>query len=254
MELLEKNYEWASDGTYLAFKYFMNQIVPEYIYEGVHTNIKKVYIPICNKEDGVYIGNYNLGRIYYREFIGYIYGLLSYAGLKIVNPKDFPNETLMPFDLDLLYKDYVLELEADELIYTKQVISGQSNDLMNITRDELTENAKDNFSKVILKDIISDAFQGKYKVDDVLDSDGVTCICKTLYLPLEIKNDELLVGGYNLGKINITEFLNFLTTLPGYYGNVVDKYNFDGDYLLSYDLKSLIKYYFSQVHQDKCSR
>lgn len=56
MELLEKNHEYISDGTYLAFRYFMEYIVPEFLNIGLEQKTKDVFIPINNKEDGVYIG------------------------------------------------------------------------------------------------------------------------------------------------------------------------------------------------------
>lgn len=243
MELLEKNHEWISDGTHLAFTYFMLNIVPKYIQMGINKGAKhNIYIPIGNKEDGVYVGNENLGRIYYHEFISYIFGLRSYMGLKIIDSRNFSNETYLPFDINLLIDDYVLECEALE--YYTYDSNAHGCDNSNLEAELITKSI-DHFNESVLRNIIEDAFADYYRVEDVLSADN-SCVCKTLYLPLEIRNDNIFVGKHNFGKINFKEFIDFLTNLPGYCGQSVDKYNLDGDFFLCYDLRTLIGYYCSQ--------
>lgn len=240
MELLEKNHEFISDATYQSFIDFMKNIVPEYLEAGLEKRIKTIYIPISNKEDGVYIGAYNLGKIYYVEFISYIFGLLSFIGLKTILPSKVMDNFLMPFNLKELINDYYRFLQMEDYLNYKE--NFDNNSLMG-----LTELAIESFKTNILESIITDAFQGKYRVEDIIDTDGVTVLKKTLYLPLEIKNEDLMVGEYNLGKVNVKAVLKYLTSLPGFYHENFDKSNLDSDYLLVYDFKSLIDYYFSQT-------
>ena len=67
------NYDsWVSDGTYLAFKYFMENIVPEYMEKGLINEEKTIYVFIYNQEDGVTIGSHKLGQIEFSDFMRYI--------------------------------------------------------------------------------------------------------------------------------------------------------------------------------------
>ena len=85
------------------------------------------------------------------------------------------------------------------------------------------------------------AYNGKYNVTRVLDASGVNTITEILYLSLEIRNDELFIGEYNVGKVDVKDFIDFLTKLPCCYGktdNPEDE--------LSFDLKGLIECFMSQ--------
>jgi len=61
-------------------------------------------------------------------------------------------------------------------------------------------------------------------------------------LSLEIRNDELFIGEYNVGKVDVKDFIDFLTKLPCCYG----KTDNPEEYELSFDLKGLIECFMSQ--------
>ena len=125
MELLEKNHELISDGTYLAFLDFMANILPFYLEEAVKKTTKITYIPITEKEDGVYIGEYYLGKIYYSEFISYIFGLRSFKGFKMLDTRNVSKDFLMPFDLDELTQDYHRFEQMEEYLTFSQTLKSE---------------------------------------------------------------------------------------------------------------------------------
>lgn len=243
MELLEKNHELISDGTYLAFLDFMANILPFYLEEALSKGGKMTYIPIAEKEDGVYIGKHYLGKIYYSEFISYIFGLRSFKGFKMLDPRNVSKVFLMPFDLDELSSDYYRFVQMEEYLTFSQTQTLKcESDKQECSLVELTEVAKENFIKVALKEIIEAAYNGKYNVTRVLDASGVNTITEILYLSLEIRNDELFIGEYNVGKVDVKDFIDFLTKLPCCYG----KTDNPEEYELSFDLKGLIECFMSQ--------
>ena len=243
MELLEKNHELISDGTYLAFLDFMANILPFYLEEALSKGGKMTYIPIAEKEDGVYIGKHYLGKIYYSEFISYIFGLKSFKGFKMLDPRNVSKVFLMPFDLDELSSDYYRFVQMEEYLTFSQTQTLKcESDKQECSLVELTEVAKENSIKVALKEIIEAAYNGKYNVTRVLDASGVNTITEILYLSLEIRNDELFIGEYNVGKVDVKDFIDFLTKLPCCYG----KTDNPEEYELSFDLKGLIECFMSQ--------
>ena len=239
MELLEKNHEYISDGTYLAFRYFMEHIVPEFLNIGLEQKTKEVFIPINNKQDGVYIGKHYLGKICYSEFISYIYGLSSYKGFRLPDPRNVINSFNVPFDLRQLIEDYYMELQKEEY----PLFSKKEENNLSYSLQELTDAACHNFEENILKDIIANALNDKYEVIDILDVDGTTVMSRTLYLNIEIVNDNLVLGGFNLGRVDIGAFLNYLSTLPFYIGKDDRYFLTSGEYKIIFDLYSLISYY-----------
>lgn len=241
MELLEKNHELISDGTYLAFLDFMINILPFYLENALSKSAKMTYIPIAEKEDGVYIGEHYLGKIYYSEFISYIFGLRSFKGFKMLDPRNVSKVFLMPFDLNELSSDYYRFVQMEEYFVPTQSLKC-INDKQDCSLAELTEAAKENFVKVALKEIIEAAYNGKYNVTRVLDASGVNTITEILYLSLEIRNDELFIGEYNVGKVDVKDFIDFLTKLPCCYG----KTDNPEEYELSFDLNGLIECFMSQ--------
>lgn len=241
MELLEKNYEWISDGTYLAFKQFIEFILPEYFVMGLKQNLKVLYIPISNREDGVYVGNHYLGKIFYPEFISYIYSLPSYKGFKLPNPANVINDFSIPFDFGQLIIDYFEELQSEEY-----PIYNQDKSIQDYNLQELTDLACVNFEKNILRDIITNSFAGKYEMMEVLDADGITVISRTVNLNLEIVNDNLVFAGFNMGRVDIERFLNYLISLPCYIGKRVNDSLINAEVKFTFDLEGLINYYYSQ--------
>ena len=94
-----------------------------------------------------------------------------------------------------------------------------------------------------MKDIITNALNDEYEVIDILDVDGTTVISRTLYLNIEIVNDNLILGGFNLGRVDVGAFLSYLRSLPSYIG-IDDNYCLtSGEYKIIFDLYSLISYY-----------
>lgn len=241
MELLEKNHELISDGTYLAFLDFMANILPFYLEEAVKKTTKITYIPITEKEDGVYIGEYYLGKIYYSEFISYIFGLRSFKGFKMLDTRNVSKDFLMPFDLDELTQDYHRFEQMEEYLTFSQTLKSEI-DKQDCSLAELTEVAKENFIKAALKEIIEAAYNGKYNVTRVLDGSGVNTVTEILYLSLEMRNDELFIGEYNVGKVDVNDFITFLINLPCCYG----KTDNPEEYELSFDLRGLIECFMSQ--------
>lgn len=242
MELLEKNHEWISDGTYLAFKQFIEFIVPEYFDRGLKQNLKTLYIPISNREDGVYVGNHYLGKIFYPEFITYIYHLPSYKGFKLPNPANVINDFLVPFDFWQLINDYFEELQREDY-----PIYNQNNRVIeDYNLQELTDLAWVNFEKNILKDVITNSFAGLYDMMEILDVDGTTVISRTVNLNIEIVNDNLVLAGFNIGRVDIERFLNYLTNLPCYIGKSVNDSLINGEVKFTFDLEGLVNYYYSK--------
>ena len=241
MELLEKNHELISDGTYLAFLDFMANILPFYLEEAVKKTTKITYIPITEKKDGVYIGEHYLGKIYYSEFISYIFGLRSFKGFKMLDTRNVSKDFLMPFDLDELTKDYHRFEQMEEYLTFSQTLKSEI-DKQDCSLAELTEVAKENFIKAALKEIIEAAYNGKYNVTRVLDGSGVNTVTEILYLSLEMRNDELFIGEYNVGKVDVNDFITFLINLPCCYG----KTDNPEEYELSFDLRGLIECFMSQ--------
>ena len=240
MELLEKNHELISDGTYLAFLDFMANILPFYLEVAVKKATKTTYIPITEKEDGVYIGEHYLGKIYYSEFISYIFGLRSFKGLKMLDPRTVSKNFLMPFDLDELIQDYYRFVQMEEYLTFTERLKNE-NDKQDCGLAELTEVAKENFKKIALKEIIEEAYKGKYSVTRILDAGGVNAITEILYLSLELRNEDLFVGEYNVGKVDVNDFIAFLTNLPCCYG----KTDNPEEYELTFNLKGLIECFLS---------
>ena len=240
MELLEKNHELISDGTYLAFLDFMANILPFYLEEALSKGGKMTYIPIAEKEDGVYIGKHYLGKIYYSEFISYIFGLRSFKGFKMLDPRNVSKVFLMPFDLDELSSDYYRFVQMEEYLTFTESLKNE-NDKQDCGLAELTEVAKENFKKIALKEIIEEAYKGKYSVTRILDAGGVNAITEILYLSLELRNEDLFVGEYNVGKVDVNDFIAFLTNLPCCYG----KTDNPEEYELTFNLKGLIECFLS---------
>lgn len=234
MELMEKNHEWISDGTYLAFNYFMLKIVPEVLKANYKSKLQKIYIPISDTEYGVIVNGYNLGRIYYHEFLSYVYSLPSYAGFRFKDPRYAKKEFLMPFDHKKLCEDCDATILCEDYpIYNSE--RTDANQSLGVSESFAS------FTNAI-PDILKSAYEGKYKIDTVLDLNGIP-VHKVVYLSLIIKNDNLFIGGYNLGKINTYEFLKYLSSLPWCYGKCNTSGYEDEDYEMAFNLQGLYNYY-----------
>jgi len=242
MYSLEENNAWLSDGTYLAFKDFMKNIMPEYIKKGIDSKAKEVYIPIKKEEDFVYIGNHNLGSINYHEFISYIYGLHSFNGLILDNINNISENFNIPFDLEQLMRDYYMELQEDEY-YT---FDNNPKELKEQRGVSYTYLVYERFISHTIIEILKEASEGKYEMVDVLDSDGITVLSRILNIPLEIKYDEFYIGEHDLGKINCLEFLNYLTSMPSYAGMIYDDLN----QKITFNVELLLRDY----HNDFCRK
>ena len=57
-----------------------------------------------------------------------------------------------------------------------------------------------------------------------------------------MRNDELFIGEYNVGKVDVNDFITFLINLPCCYG----KTDNPEEYELSFDLRGLIECFMSQ--------
>lgn len=126
---------------------------------------------------------------------------------------------------------------------TMCIIQLKEENNLSYSLQELTEAACHNFEENILKDIITNALNDEYEVIDILDVDGTTVISRTLYLNIEIVNDNLILGGFNLGRVDVGAFLSYLRSLPSYIG-IDDNYCLtSGEYKIVFDLYSLISYY-----------
>ena len=220
MKSLEENNSWISDGTYLAFRYFMEKIVPEFIEDGIDRRLKKIYIPLSYTETGVYIKEHYLGKINYPEFMSYIYALNSCTAFKLPVINNNFREFSLPFDL----KKLILQKE-DYNIYE----TGGSDVAISIF---------ESFKNTILIDIIKNTVEGSYPIDEILDQDGVTPVSRIIHLSLDVRNNELFICGRSLGKVDIRGFVQFLTSLECYCG----QYNSDEHFELAFDLDGLINF------------
>lgn len=237
MYYLEKTNDWVSDGTYLAFRYFINVIVPEYIAMGIKSKSKVIYIPIKSLDIGVFVGTHSLGTINYQEFISYIYGLSSFKGFRHGVLKNVTCDYNAPFDLKTLIYDYYGELQSEEYFSLKNNSKQEA-----VKEKEIIVNhtylAYENFAKNILKEIIKEALEGKYQITEVLDSDN-TSVTKSFPVPLEIRHNNLFVGTHNLGEINITEFLEYLSSMAIFMG--MKSNSLDGTFEVTFGFKQLIR-------------
>lgn len=238
------NYDsWVSDGTYLAFKYFMENIVPEYMEKGLINEEKTIYVFIYNQEDGVTIGSHKLGQIEFSDFMRYISRLRSFKGFSNSAFYNIQGEFIAPFDFELLTYDYYEYLQKEEYRLFDRTLKGNNYyvDSRNLTKEELTNQAFDNFKSVIVGNILARENINKYQQDDILDKDNAIILSR-LYLPLEINKDDLFIGEYNLGKINYLLFLERLTEMPAYLGTraLPDSFEvvFDLNQLIYDDIKT----------------
>lgn len=238
------NYDsWVSDGTYLAFKYFMENIVPEYMEKGLINEEKTIYVFIYNQEDGVTIGSHKLGQIEFSDFMRYISRLRSFKGFSNSAFYNIQGEFIAPFDFELLTYDYYEYLQKEEYRLFDRPLKGNNYyvDSRNLTKEELTNQAFDNFKSVIVGNILARENINKYQQDDILDKDNAIILSR-LYLPLEINKDDLFIGEYNLGKINYLLFLERLTEMPAYLGTraLPDSFEvvFDLNQLIYDDIKT----------------
>lgn len=225
MKSLEENNSWASDGTYLAFRHFMAKIVPEFIEDGIDKKLKKIYIPICSTEAGCFVGENYLGKINYSEFMSYIYALNSFAGFRLPTFTNYLRDFSLPFDLKKLITEYYEDLQKEDY----NIISDQN---------ELVMLAFESFKNEILRDIFKDIVEGKYPVNEILDQDGVTLVSRIINLSLSVNNNELFINGKRFGKVNISEFIQFLISLECCCG----QYSNNDSFELAFDLNGLFNY------------